>query len=146
MHIFFDFLFIFFQIEDHTNIAIKAEMKKVKKEFKAVRKAEAKFVREQVLKDPWEEGPWDEESTASEESDHESIFLEEEDWELHISVQGVYMQSCDIREWHELMGTVPSRILHAAGINVDYRRRKKLVGGRDEVMEKEEETMELIEL
>jgi len=48
--------------------------------------------------------------------------MAEEDWVLHISVQGCHFQSCDIRTWHEICGTVPNRILHAAGIELKYTR------------------------
>ena len=103
--------------------AIKEERKKVKKKFKRMRKDEERFIRDEVLTDPWAEGPWDEEETESEESEQESVFLEDEDWELHVSVDGCHFVSVDIRQWHELTGTVPPRILHAAGIHVQKYRK-----------------------
>jgi serine/threonine-protein phosphatase 2B regulatory subunit len=121
-------------LDEFINSAVKAEMKKIKKMFKRIRKDELKFVKKEVLKDPWEDGPWDEESTASESSDHESVFLDDDDWILHISVQNCHFQSVDCREWHNIMGTVPNRILHAAGIRLEYRRRniEEIVGSNIE--------------
>ena len=110
-------------IQEFLKVALKKEMKIIKRQYKNIRKGELKFVKKEVLKDPWEEGPWDEESSEEESSDHESVFMEEDDWVLHISVQGCFMQSVDCREWHEIMGTVPPRILNAAGISLEYRRK-----------------------
>jgi hypothetical protein len=110
-------------MQERFDIAVKIEMKKVKKEYKRIRKEEGKFIREEVLKDPWEEGPWDAESSESEESDQESVFMDDDDWVLHVSVQGCNFQSVDIRQWHEICGTVPKRILHAAGIRLDWQKK-----------------------
>ena len=110
-------------LNEFIRIAVVAECKLIKKKFKQIKKDETKFCQREVLKDPWEEGPWDEESTASESSDHASVFMDDDDWVLHISVQGCHFQSVDCRQWHDIMGTVPPRLLHAAGITVEYRRR-----------------------
>jgi Ca2+-binding EF-hand superfamily protein len=110
-------------IEEHILAAVKEERKNVKKKYKRIRKDEERFVRDEVLTDPWAEGPWDEEETDSEESEQESVFLGDEDWELHVSVDGCHFVSVDIRQWHEITGVVPPRILHAAGIHVQKQRR-----------------------
>lgn len=109
-------------IGEHILVAIKQERKNVKKKFKRIRKDEERFVRDEVLSDPWAEGPWDEEETESEESEQESVFLEDEDWELHVSVDGCHFVSVDLRQWYQITETVPPRILHAAGIHVQKHR------------------------
>ncbi len=110
--------------DEHVHRAVKKEMKAVRKEFRRIRKEEERFIRDEVLKDPWVAGPWDEEETESEESEQESVFLDDEDWEMHVSVQNCHFQSVDCRAWHEIVGSVPKRILHAAGIRIDWRRKQ----------------------
>ena len=50
---------------------------------------------------------WDEAETESEESEQESVFLDDEDWEMHVSLQNCHFQSVDCRAWHEIVGSVP---------------------------------------
>ena len=101
---------------EYVDYRIRKEMKKIEKEYKERRRDEEQFIHEYVLKKPFEEGPWDVIESSSEEEEEEMPFLDDKDWELHISVDYTHFQSVDVRDFKAIMGHVQPRILRAAGI------------------------------
>ena len=121
----------------------------VEQKYAQIREEEKKFVQDVILENPWDVAQ-DPNKKKEEEPDFLDIvptepFLNEEDWILHLSVEGTYFQSSDIVMWQQIQKEVPKRILRMAGIT-PILKYKRLTAEEKKQLQEEEKKKKILSL
>ena len=123
--------------------AILEAEKAVEKKYSDMRIEEKKFVQDVILENPWEEAQ-DPNAKKEEEVDFLTLaptepFMNEDDWVLHLSVEGTYFQSADIVMFQKIVKEVPKRILRMAGITPILKYKRLTAEEKRQLKEKEKQ-------